>query len=51
MLKKIKSGHLRQKEQRMRQKQSSEVTNKRTSRTYKSNAKGKVKFLQTPALA
>lgn len=38
-------------EERRRQKQSSEVTTKGTSCTYKSNAKGKVKFLQTPALA
>lgn len=49
-LKKIKSGHLRQREERMRQKQSSEVTTKGTSCTYKNNAKGKVKFLQTPVL-
>lgn len=50
-LKKIKSGHLRQREERMRQKQNSEVTTKGTSCTYKSNTKGKVKLLQTPVLA
>lgn len=47
MLRKIKSGHLRQGEERMKQKQSSEITTKGTSCTWKSNTKGEVKFLQS----
>lgn len=47
MLRKIKSGHLRQGEERTKQKQSSEITTKGTSCTCKSKAKGEVKFLRS----
>lgn len=47
MFRKIKSGHLRQGEERMKQKQSSEITTKGTSCTCKSNTKGEVEFLQS----
>lgn len=47
LLRKIKSGHLKQGEGRIKQNQSSEITTMGPSSICKSNAKGEMKFLQS----